>query len=122
MPGGFMNPKYGELLGHGEGAREQDEGPEAKREEHKRAAHDTPHKPHIHIHPHHDASGKHVGTAVHILHHDGTHAKHDHAPDDHEGVIGHYHDHYGEGSGHGSDAGEAGSEPEEMGAAPGDEY
>jgi len=113
MPDGYMNPSYGNLMGRGEGAREQDEGPLAKKEERKRAAQDTPHKPHIHIHPHHDEDGKHIGTSVHILHHDGTHEKHDHESHDHEGAMSHYHEHYGGG---------AGTEPGELGAAPGDEY
>lgn len=105
----YMNPKYGELMGHGEGAREQDEGPAAKKEEHKRSKqqHLPGHLPHIHIHPHHDESGAHVGTTVHVMHHDGTHEKFDHDPDDHEGVMSHYHEHYGSGE----ETGEVGASP-----------
>jgi len=87
---GYMNPSYGRMMeGGGEGSREQDEGPAAKKEEGKRAAHDKP--PHIHIHSHEG------GHTVHIMHHDGTHEKHEHEHGDAEGIAAHIHTHIGDG-------------------------
>lgn len=96
----YMNPSYGAMMGHGEGAREQDEGSLAKKEEHKRAAHDTL-PPHIHIHSHAD------GHTVHIMHHDGRHEMHEHEHGDADGIAAHIHKHYGSGE----ETGESGASP-----------
>jgi hypothetical protein len=66
------------------------------------------HAPHIHFHPHHDEQGNHTHTTVHVMHHDGTHTKHDHAAGDTEGMAAHIHKHMGgaEGQDHGYSSGE----------------
>ena len=91
MPGGFMNPSYGAMMEGAKSADVQNPGPAAKGEAKKRAGNDHL-PPHIHIHSH---SGGHT---VHIMHHDGTHEKHEHPHGDHEGIAQHIHTHLGPGS------------------------
>jgi hypothetical protein len=69
--------------------------------------------PHIYIHPHHDKSGKHIHTSVHVMHSDGRHELSKHGADDHEGILSKVSEHYGGGHGgqdHGFSSGEGGEE------------
>ena len=79
-----MNPKYQEMM---EGAKSEGGGePEHKPEHKKKGGHRAPH---IHVHPHHDESGAHVGTTVHTMHADGRHEAHEFGPGDHQAVGEH---------------------------------
>jgi hypothetical protein len=106
----FMNKRHGAHIQHDEKKPEHRGG--AGKSEHGGSSH----RPHIHIHPHHDSAGNHTGTTVHIMHSDGQSEQHEHGPDDNEALKAHLDRHF---------AGEQGGEPEmsaeEFSGAPGGE-
>jgi hypothetical protein len=111
MPGGYMNPAYGSMMEGAKSADRQSEGPAAKHEEGKRAAHDVEphHRPHIGIHTHHHPDGAVSHHTVVITHHDGRVEDHRHEAHDTDGIAAHIHEHLGEGAapeGHESAGGE----------------
>jgi hypothetical protein len=108
MSGGYMNPKYAELMGHGdENTQRQSEGSKAKHEEHQRKGYQHL-PPHMSIHTHA------AGHEVHITHGDGTHEHHHHELNDSEGLKAHIDRHFSGGKGsapEGHESADLGSEP-----------
>lgn len=84
---GYMNKSYGAMMEGAKSANKQDEGRAAHKEERRRKG--QQHLPHIHVHPHHDKMGAHIGTTVHTMHHDGRHEAHEFGPGDHHAVGEH---------------------------------
>lgn len=86
----FMNPQYGKHLSEGEHGDHKPAGDvEQESGQHK--------KPHISIHSHAK------GHTVHVMHHDGSHTKHEHAHGDVEGMKAHIDKHLSGGKESGAD-------------------